>query len=423
MDQKIFLSQPWLIFYFLLTFSPLKKLPPTFTIEGMYQQKEVTSMPKSVYLHIPFCNRICPYCDFNKYVLKSQPVMDYLEAIKLEMETTVNKYPPKDIKTIFVGGGTPTTLNPEQMNFFLDSINEHFQPQSNDFEFTIEANPETITTELLQVMKEGGVNRLSFGVQTFDPELLRKLGRMHSPEDVFHSLKLAKEAGFDNVSIDLMFGLPNQTVDMLHETLDIAFDLEIPHFSSYSLKVEEGTFFHNLYQKDKLPLPSEEEEVSMYELLIERMQEKGYEQYEISNFARPGFQSGHNLTYWRNEEYYGVGAGAHGYVKGKRHINAGPLSEYIDLVKEKGLPYIDVHQVTQQEAMEEMMIMGLRIQEGVSQQRFFDRFGVSLKEVYGHILEKLLDQGLLQTNGSRYFLTRKGIFLGNEVFVLFLQDK
>jgi oxygen-independent coproporphyrinogen-3 oxidase len=380
-------------------------------------------MPKSVYLHIPFCNRLCPYCDFNKYVLKGQPVMDYLKALRKEMEHTVAKYPPQEIKTIFVGGGTPTTLNPEQMEFFLDSINEFFQPQTNDLEFTIEANPETITPELLQVMKKGGVNRLSFGVQTFEPGLLRKLGRMHGPEDVYRSIQLAKEAGFHNLSIDLMFGLPNQTVEMLNQTLDIAFELDIPHFSSYSLKIEEGTFFHTLYQKDKLPLPSETDEVRMYEQLIQRMTENGYKQYEISNFARPGFESEHNLTYWRNKEYYGLGAGAHGYVKGIRHVNAGPIHEYIDLVNEQELPYIETHEVTTQEAMEEMMIMGLRIQEGVSFQNFSDRFGVHLQEVYGHQIRKLLDQGLLQTDEGRCFLTKKGIFLGNEVFAQFLQDK
>jgi oxygen-independent coproporphyrinogen-3 oxidase len=380
-------------------------------------------MPKSVYLHIPFCNRLCPYCDFNKYVLKGQPVSEYLDALRKEMESTVTTYPPQEIKTIFVGGGTPTTLNPEQMAFFLDSINQFFQPQTNDLEFTIEANPETITAELLHVMKKGGVNRLSFGVQTFEPGLLRKLGRMHGPEDVFRSIQLAKEAGIHNLSIDLMFGLPNQTVEMLNETLDIAFGLDIPHFSSYSLKIEEGTFFHKLYQKDKLPLPSEDDEIKMYEQLIQRMMENGYNQYEISNFSRPGFESEHNLTYWRNEEYYGLGAGAHGYVKGIRHVNADPIHEYIALVKEQGNSYIQRHEVTPQEAMEEMMIMGLRIQEGVSKQGFFNHFGVSLHEVYGEDIRKLLDQELLQMDQDRYFLTKKGIFLGNEVFAQFLQDK
>lgn len=380
-------------------------------------------MPKSVYLHIPFCNRICPYCDFNKYVLKGQPVYEYLEALRKEMKITIEKHPSEQIQTIFVGGGTPTALDSEQMKVFLDSIQEHLQPQSADLEFSMEANPESVDAEKLRIMKEGGINRLSFGVQTFEPELLRKIGRMHDQEDVYRSLRLAKEAGFDNISIDLMFGLPNQTLEMLDRTLDIAFTLDIPHFSVYSLKVEEGTFFHTLYKKDKLPLPSEEDEVNMYERLIERMVKEGYSQYEISNFARPGYESRHNLTYWRNEEYYGLGAGAHGYVAGIRHVNAGPLQEYIHLVQEQGVPYIENHQVTPMEAMEEMMFMGLRIQEGVSKQKFYEKHQIQLEEVYGSEIKDLVERGLLQTDGARYFLTHRGIFLGNEVFATFLKDK
>lgn len=380
-------------------------------------------MPKSVYLHIPFCNRICPYCDFNKYVLKGQPVYEYLEALQKEMKVTIAKHPSEQIQTIFVGGGTPTALDSEQMKIFLDAIQEYFQPQSADLEFSMEANPESVDAEKLRIMKEGGVNRLSFGVQTFEPELLRKIGRMHDQEDVYRSLRLAKEAGFNNISIDLMFGLPNQTLEMLDRTLDIAFTLDIPHFSVYSLKVEEGTFFHTLYKKDKLPLPSEEEEVKMYEHLIERMIKEGYSQYEISNFARPGYESKHNLTYWRNEEYYGLGAGAHGYVAGIRHVNAGLVQEYIRLVHEQDTPYIETHQVTPLEAMEEMMFMGLRIQEGVSKQKFYEKHQIQLEDAYGSEIKDLLERQLLQTDGARYYLTHRGIFLGNEVFATFLKDK
>lgn len=380
-------------------------------------------MPKSVYLHIPFCNRICPYCDFNKYVLKGQPVYEYLEALQKEMKVTIAKHPSEQIQTIFVGGGTPTALDSEQMKIFLDAIQEYFQPQSADLEFSMEGNPESVDAEKLRIMKEGGVNRLSFGVQTFEPELLRKIGRMHDQEDVYRSLRLAKEAGFNNISIDLMFGLPNQTLEMLDRTLDIAFTLDIPHFSVYSLKVEEGTFFHTLYKKDKLPLPSEEEEVKMYEHLIERMIKEGYSQYEISNFARPGYESKHNLTYWRNEEYYGLGAGAHGYVAGIRHVNAGLVQEYIRLVHEQDTPYIETHQVTPLEAMEEMMFMGLRIQEGVSKQKFYEKHQIQLEDAYGSEIKDLLERQLLQTDGVRYYLTHRGIFLGNEVFATFLKDK
>lgn len=380
-------------------------------------------MPKAVYIHIPFCNRICPYCDFNKYVLKGQPVEQYLEALDVEMERTLKEMPPSsvvDVETIFVGGGTPTVLTADQLQQFLQSIQRHFS-FAQLAEFTFEANPETMDKEKLRVMKEYGVNRLSFGVQTFDPNLLRRLGRMHSPEDVFKAIAEARETGFENISIDLMFGLPQQTVPMLHETLDTAFKLGVQHFSAYSLKVEEGTFFHTLYQKDKLPLPSEDEEVQMYADLIERMERQGYHQYEISNFARPGFESVHNLTYWRNAEYYGFGAGAHGYVLGARHINAAGIQEYIAMLsQEEKLPYIEKRSIGQQEAMEDMMIMGLRTKEGVSAERFFVQYHCHLEDVYGRELEQLMEKHLIEKTPNGYRLTKEGIFLGNDVFAEFL---
>jgi oxygen-independent coproporphyrinogen-3 oxidase len=379
-------------------------------------------MPEAVYIHIPFCHRICPYCDFNKVVLKGKPVQKYLEALRKEMEKTVTLHPPNKIKSIFVGGGTPTTLNPAEMKYFIESIQQYFQPQEAGIEFTMEANPEKVDSELLYVMKSGGVNRLSFGVQTFEPDLLKKLGRTHREDDVYTSLKLAREAGFENLSIDLMFGLPNQTVDMFERTLDIAFGLDIPHFSAYGLKVEEGTFFHTLYEKEKLPLPPEEDETHMYDLLMERMEKQGYTQYEISNFARPGYQSTHNVTYWKNEEYYGLGAGAHGYVKGTRHVNAGPLNEYIERLEKDELPYVELHHVSKEEAMEEMMFMGLRMSNGISEQDFFNRYQVSLNDIFGQELATLLKKGLLSRDNGRYFLTKTGKFLGNEVFATFIKD-
>jgi oxygen-independent coproporphyrinogen-3 oxidase len=350
--------------------------------------------------------------------------MEYLNALKQEIAVTIQKHPFQEIDSIFVGGGTPTTLTPEQMEYFLTYLLELFPDKQRtlNFEFTIEANPETVTSELLSIMRMGGVNRLSYGVQTFEPSLLKKLGRMHSPEQVLNSIAMSKQAGFQNISIDLMFGLPGQTVDMLNKAVEKVIELGIPHVSAYSLKVEEGTFYHTLYLKDKLPLPTEEEEVKMYELLMNKLPENGLLQYEISNFGQPGYESKHNLTYWRNQEYYGFGAGAHGYVDGVRHVNAGPVGEYIELVSNVGNPYIETHELLKEEKMEDMMIMGLRIAEGVSQTDFNSRYNLQLNEVYGKELLKLLDHQLLATDGQNYFLTRKGKFLGNEVFATFLKD-
>ncbi|GAA0362438.1 radical SAM family heme chaperone HemW [Bacillus horti] len=381
-------------------------------------------MPRAVYIHIPFCNRICPYCDFNKYVFKGQPVQEYVQALEKEMLLTF-PFPSysiplgEGIQTIFVGGGTPTVLTAEQLKEFLQSIKRQIS-FSELVEFTFEANPETIDKEKLDIMLEYGVNRLSFGVQTFDRELLKRLGRMHSPEDVYSSISLARQSGFKNISIDLMFGLPNQSLATFHETLDISFELGVEHFSAYSLKVEEGTFFHKLYQKDKLPLPTEEDEVRMYSDLMERMRTEGYEQYEISNFSKPGFRSTHNLTYWRNAEYYGLGAGAHGYVQGRRHVNIAGVQEYIDTLAQDKLPYVSTHDVLTEEAMEDYMIMGLRTREGVSSIQFQHNFHQPLEEVYTDQLQELIQDQLIERTGDKYRLTREGMFLGNEVFEKFL---
>ncbi|MEZ2658841.1 radical SAM family heme chaperone HemW [Aneurinibacillus aneurinilyticus] len=378
-------------------------------------------MTKAVYIHIPFCTNKCYYCDFNSYVTKNpQLVWDYLDVLNKEMEETVRYFPPEEIRTIFVGGGTPTFLDPKQMAYFLEMVHRHFPKRSADLEFTMEANPGTTDMEKLSIMREGGVNRISFGVQSFNDDLLKRIGRIHDSEQVLRSLENAKKTGFENISIDLIFGLPDQTVVHFQDTLDKAFGLELPHFSSYSLKVEENTLFHTLYEKDQLPLPTEDEEVIMYERLMEQMAKHGYRQYEISNFARPGFESRHNMTYWRNESYYGIGAGAHGYVNGERHVNAGPLAQYMQLTGEKGLPRVEQFIVSRAEQMEDHMIMGLRMMEGVSANDFRHRYGITLQEQFSPVIGELIALGLLAWSGERLHLTHRGIPLGNEVFARFL---
>lgn len=377
-------------------------------------------VPKAVYIHIPFCRHICPYCDFNKVRIKGQPVWAYLEALRKEMAQALALAPPFQVETVYIGGGTPTALSFDQMRFLLQTINSLFAPFRPFVEFTVEANPGTVDGELLQMMFEEGVNRLSLGVQAFDQDLLTRLGRIHTVEDVYRSIELARAAGFSNLSIDLMFGLPGQSVDQFDETLSRALKLDLPHLSAYSLKIEEGTPFYKLYKANKLALPDEDEEADMYERVIDRLREAGYVHYEISNFARPGFESKHNLTYWRNEEYYGFGAGAHGYVKGVRYMNVEGIKEYIRLVEEKGSAQAEAHPVSKKEAMEESIILGLRLAEGISGSSFRKRFGVTLEEQYGQVLNHLLEKGLLAKDGDGYRLTKKGLFLGNEVFASFL---
>jgi oxygen-independent coproporphyrinogen-3 oxidase len=375
--------------------------------------------PRAVYIHIPFCTNKCHYCDFNSYVLKGQPVMDYLQALEREMEATVRQLPPGTIDTVFVGGGTPTVLLPEQMTYFLKSVRRYFSLDRPGLEFTMEANPGTTDLEKLQAMKEGGVNRVSFGVQSFDNDLLRAIGRIHNTDDVYRSLENARKAGFSNLSIDLMFGLPKQTLDILDATLNEALALGLPHYSIYALKVEENTLFHTLYERGRLPLPEEDEEVAMFERIMDRLRGAGYGQYEISNFAKSGFESRHNTVYWRNQSYYGLGAGAHGYMRGTRHVNVKGIAEYIEAANRE-LPRLETAEVGREEAMEDFMMVGLRLLQGVRRQDFTVQFGVRMEDVFGKTLERLVRMELLKTTSDGYRLSDRGILLGNEVFGAFL---
>jgi putative oxygen-independent coproporphyrinogen III oxidase len=375
---------------------------------------------KSAYFHIPFCAQICYYCDFNKVFFQGQPVDEYLQAMEREMKKTVEVFPAERLDTLFVGGGTPTVLEMKQLDFLLESIYKHFRFSKDEVEFTFEANPNELSKEKLQLLKAAGVNRLSFGVQTFHDSLLKTIGRTHRYDDVIRTISLAQEVGFDNISIDLMYGLPNQTLPQFQEDLEIAFSLDIQHISAYSLIIEPKTVFYNLWRKGTLPLPSEEEEAEMYEEAMRQMELHGYQQYEISNYARTGFQSRHNLTYWNNEEYYGIGAGAHSYVDGVRRVNIGPIKQYIAKVQETGLPYREVHRVTWMEQMEEEMFLGLRKTEGVSKRRFSEKFGRDMHDVFGAAIRAERQKGLLEETDTHVRLTRRGRLLGNEVFQAFL---
>ena len=381
-----------------------------------------TWTPRALYIHIPFCTNKCFYCDFNSYVAEGQPIDAYLDALEREMERTVAELPPERIETVFVGGGTPTVLTPAQMSRFLASVRRHF-PIASDAEYTMEANPGTTDPEKLAAMREGGVNRISFGAQTFDNGLLKTIGRIHEADDVVRSVANAKAAGFERLSIDLMFGLPNQKLQHLQDSVTRALELDLSHYSLYSLKVEENTLFHRLYERGELPLPEEDEEVAMYRHLIDRLTGAGYGHYEISNFARLGQESRHNITYWRNEPYYGLGAGAHGYALGVRHMNVKGVQPFIDATKER-LPRLESHPVTAEEAMEDFMMVGLRLLGGVRSSDFETQFGMGsrLEQRFGPAIARLVNRGLLEQTPPRdgYRLTPQGVMLGNEVFGAFL---
>ncbi|MTD30012.1 radical SAM family heme chaperone HemW [Planomicrobium sp. YIM 101495] len=377
-------------------------------------------MVKGLYIHIPFCHQICNYCDFNKFFFKDQPVDAYIESLGKELALWKrNGALDEPVKTIFLGGGTPTSLEPKQL-VRLTSLIHQYVPMAEGVEWSSEANPDELTKEKMQVLFDAGVNRLSMGVQTFDAELLKRIGRTHAPEDIARAVNDARAIGFDNISFDLMYGLPGQTMEQWTDTLGKAYAFDLPHFSAYSLIIEPKTVFYNLMSKGKLQTVTEELEADMYNVLMEEMNKRGRKQYEISNFALPGYESRHNLIYWDNESYIGVGAGAHGYVDGIRYSNAGPLKKYMEPLDAHVRPVLNEHRVPLSEQMEEEMFLGLRKTAGVSLSHFTEKFERNIEEVYGTILAEEQAKGNLVIEADHAKLTRQGRFVGNEVFEKFL---
>ena len=380
-------------------------------------------MARGVYIHIPFCHQICNYCDFNKVFFKNQPVDEYIEALGREMAMAVESKPHafEKIETIFLGGGTPTALSAQQITRLLELIRTYI-PMEHVIEFSSEANPDELSEDKLLALFEGGVNRLSMGVQSFDQDLLKRIGRTHSNEHVYETVALAKRIGFTNLSIDLMYGLPHQTMEQWKDTLRLALDLDLPHYSAYSLIVEPKTIFYIQYAKGRLALPTEDLEADMYDVLMREMEGHGLLQYEISNFAKPGFASVHNKIYWDNDEYAGFGAGAHGYVDGVRYSNHAPIRKYIDFVESGHLPILHDHEVSPLERLEEQMFLGLRKVEGVDAHTFEQKFNETIWDRYRNVIEELVHNGLVESDAKGIRLTRKGRFVGNEVFQQFLLE-
>ncbi|MBB5173954.1 radical SAM family heme chaperone HemW [Texcoconibacillus texcoconensis] len=377
-------------------------------------------MIQAVYVHVPFCEQICHYCDFNKFYYQYQPVDEYLQCCDQEMKRVTSLYPPEEIRSIYVGGGTPTALKSTELDKLLSSIAHHFPKRASDIEYTVEINPGNVGVEELKQLKQRGVNRLSIGAQTFNEQLLKKIGRDHAPGDVERTIKAARKVGFNNISIDLMYALPGQTLEGFRDTLAEAFRLDVDHVSSYALKIEAKTVFYQRWKQGVLPLPSEETEAEMFQVLIEEMEKNGYSQYEISNFAKRGYESVHNLTYWNNEGYYGVGAGAHSYMGGVRRENLGPLPKYMTSIKEGELPIREEHHVSKREMMEEEMFMGLRKKAGVSKSMFREKYDIELRKVFADALDYLTEKGFIKETDEAVSLTEEGIYFGNDVFEQFL---
>ena len=372
--------------------------------------------PTSAYVHIPFCTQICYYCDFSKVFIKNQPVDSYLEHLLQEFHS----YDIQKLRTLYIGGGTPTALSAPQLETLLDGLTKNLDLSVLE-ELTIEANPGDLDADKIAVLKNSAVNRVSLGVQTFDDKMLKKIGRSHLEKDIYENIDRLKLAGFDNISIDLIYALPGQTMDQVKDNVEKAITLDIPHMSLYSLILENHTVFMNRMRRGKLPLPKEELEAEMFEYIIEELERSGFEHYEISNFSKPGFESRHNLMYWDNAEYYGIGAGASGYVDGVRYKNHGPIRHYLKAVEE-GSARINEEHLSQREQMEEEMFLGLRKKSGVSMARFEEKFERSFQELYGDIVKDLIQQGLMQVEGDCVRMTKRGLFLGDTVAERFILE-
>lgn len=369
--------------------------------------------PTSAYIHIPFCTQICYYCDFAKVYIKNQPVDAYLTTLLAEFDA-------KDIaalKTIYIGGGTPTALTARQLDTLLSGITRHLDLNQLK-EFTVEANPGDLSDDKIAVLKKHHVNRVSLGVQTFNDKLLKKIGRSHTAQDVFDNIAKLKAAGFDNITIDLIYALPGQTMADVKKDVATLLSLDLPHVALYSLILENHTIFMNKMRRGKLDLPSDDSDFEMYNYIIDSLETAGYDHYEISNFGKKGFESAHNLMYWDNAAYYGFGAGASGYVSGIRYKNHVPIHHYLENDDKRAVQ----EALTIKEQMEEELFLGLRKKSGVNTVAFNRKFNQDFDAIYGETVAKLIDKHLLARNDATIFLTRQGLMLGNDVFEAFLLD-
>ena len=371
-------------------------------------------MASSVYIHIPFCATKCYYCAFNTYTFHKEQAKAYLAALRTEIALYASKTDP--LQTIFIGGGTPSILSANALTQLFTDIHQHFQITPNA-EITVECNPGTVDAEKLRVMRDNSVNRLSFGLQAMQDETLKQLGRIHTVAEFLESYRLAREGGFENINIDLIFALPDQTMEMWHHTLNEVIALEPDHISAYNLVMEETTPFYEWWQAGELHLPSEDTEADMFQYTIETLTAHGYEHYEICNFARPNRAAKHNLVYWDNQPCIGLGTGAWGYVNGTRYSNIRGIAPYIAELSQRNKPIADTEHLTGHAEKSETLMLALRKREGISLNVYQNRFGEDIEVAFGHILKKWLDLKLLERTATHLRLTPRGLFLANEVFV------
>lgn len=381
----------------------------------------------AIYVHIPFCAKHCAYCDFNTYVEKAQSALPRatVEAICTDIEQTSHEIvagetlSTRPVSTIFFGGGTPTYLQGEQLARILDTIRTHFLVES-DAEISSEANPGSSDAEKFATMRAAGFNRLSIGVQSFDDTLLVALDRFHTSGEAENALRLAREAGFENINLDLMFGLPKQNTSLWEASLQRALALQVEHLSLYALTLEPGTQFERLHAGGKLPLPDEDEELTMYERSIALLTEAGYQHYEVSNFARPGYQCRHNQVYWHNGEYLGVGPGAVSYLDGRRYKRERLPNRYVEKVQAGASLVVEEERLSSLETLGETLMLGLRLRDGLPLAPLRERFAVDPLLHYAPLIANLGQRGLIVAEQDTLRLTHQGLLLANSVLSEFL---
>ena len=368
----------------------------------------------SVYIHIPFCATKCYYCAFNTYTFHKEQAKAYLTALRTEIALYASETEP--LQTVFIGGGTPSILSANALAQLFTDIQQHFQI-TPDAEITVECNPGTVDTEKLSMMRDYGVNRLSFGLQAMQDETLKQLGRIHTVTEFLESYQLARESGFENINIDLIFALPDQKMEAWHHTLNEVISLDPAHISAYNLVMEENTPFYEWWQAGELHLPPEDTETDMFQYTIKTLTAHGYTHYEICNFARPDHYAKHNLVYWNNQPCIGLGAGACGYVNGVRYTNTRGIAPYINKLSKRNKPIADTEHLTGNAEKAETLMLALRKREGISLEDYQNRFGEEIEAAFGDILKKWIDLQLLERTPTHLRLTRRGLFLANEVFV------
>lgn len=383
-----------------------------------------------MYIHIPFCKRKCYYCDFYSVCVEEQEIEKYCYYLKkelqevgegIQLDVKQHYQEPTFIKTIYIGGGTPSLLESQFIVEILEVAKKYYCIVDEP-EITIEVNPGTITKQKLQDYQKAGINRLSIGMQSTSNEMLQRIGRIHTWEEFLNTYKLAREIGFNNINIDCMIGLPEQTMGEVEEMLQKVIELNPEHISVYSLIVEEGTKLEQMLKEKAIKLPEEELERKMYWKVTEELEKQGYKQYEISNYAKPGFQSKHNLDCWQQNEYIGFGAGAHSYTNQCRYSNIADIQEYIrNYEVDKPEDNLIFHEKQDKTAMaKEFILLALRTMDGCDKKAFYHKFGYALEKGFAQELEKLTKEELIMQNEGSVILTKKGMNLANLVWQEFI---